>query len=247
MVEVLQNTSRNLLVSLFFMAFSLPLLAAAQSDTTEHDPWKHPWGELTAKEKEELSKRAPDLVALSNGKKIQCKITKEDSLELVVNLSGTDDKKWERNIPKSDIEYFSYDYIKYDSSGEQVTIIKKDPTILITAGVFQAGGIIGVDAELALMDYVGLQAGLGLFSADVALNIHLDKSIRSSCFSLLARYQLDMYRGFGVSYIYRRDNGFTFQVGVCPYVEYLGMKNYKVNAGDIFGIAVLSLGWYIPL
>lgn len=258
---------------IFFLAYlflAMPLLAA-EGDTTKSDPWEDPWGKVKASsnpksdtidsspwndpwgdaKKKKLMhtlKLESDLIKKKNKEIIVGKILNEYDSNLKVLVSKKDVLTDTVSIAKNDIEYFVYNY-DYESQDKRIrniidSQIFGEPTTIGTLGFLQAGGFVGFDVEQKLFDHVGAQIGLGLFGADAALNIHLEKSINSPYISIQARDQLVFTYGWGVAYGHRFDNGFAFQAGVMLHAEGRNIDGVYIKPKTV-QMLIISIGkWF---
>jgi hypothetical protein len=80
------------------------------------------------------------------------------------------------------------------------------------------GGITGIDIERLISPRMGVQAGIGLISADVGLNFHFKPVIRSSFISVKYWHQgfgrFHYQSLFGPSFVFRRIKWFMVEGGL---------------------------------
>lgn len=155
---------------------------------------------------------AQDLIIMSTGEKIYCKITGEDSLRLHYSVFKNDIKK-NQVVSKSNVKSFYYANGKHtaysftnpapiDTSKQMKEILAQEndteqyekypippslpsPNVCFTLGFLEGGGsLIGADIEFHLGDNIGMQIGGGLLGFGAGLNIHFKPTLKSSFISL---------------------------------------------------------------
>ena len=179
-----------------------------------------------------------DLIICKNGKVIDCKITKVDSLAVYFNLIGDDNIK--SYINRSDIKGFEYNYKQYKDQ------YKSSAT---TIGILEGGGsLIGADIETLLSKQIGFQVGIGLVGFGCGVDLHFAPSIRSPFFSIQYWHQGigNSYAQslIGPSFVFRNSKWLSWQIGV----------GFPVGKGPAYPadkqqpaiMLTYALGFYIP-
>ncbi|MDA3891971.1 MAG: hypothetical protein PF517_09955 [Salinivirgaceae bacterium] len=158
-----------------------------------------------------------DLIIRSNGKIFECKIEKEDGVNLYFSFQQNG-QKLNSIIAKNKIQGYEYNYLVKEAREKDSIKNTINYRNSVTIGILQGGGsLIGVDFESLITKRIGLQMGLGYVGIGGGIDFHLRPTIRSSFISLQYWYQ-----GFGEShtqsvlgpcFVYRGKKCFTFQIG----------------------------------
>jgi hypothetical protein len=159
-----------------------------------------------------------DLIVGKNLTRTKCEIIGEDSIKIyaIVNHSGSQVSTY---IYKDEVKSYHYDYIAQKSlvrdSIKNHQIYEK----ALTIGVLNGGGsLVGLDIEFALINSIGLQAGIGFLGIGGGINYHFRPDIRSSFISLQYYHQgiMDTYTQslIGPSFVYRARKVFTASLGI---------------------------------
>ena len=102
--------------------------------------------------------------------------------------------------------------------------VEKPENVAITLGFLHGGGgLVGMDLEVLVHKYIGIEVGAGVVSYGGSLNIHPKGGIRSSAIRINYWHQ-----GIGDTYVqallgpafqYRSKGGFTANLGLAARIE----------------------------
>jgi hypothetical protein len=120
----------------------------------------------------------------------------------------------------------------------------------LSFGVLQGGGsLIGADFEYLLNEKTGLQAGMGITSFGLGVNIHFKPGIRSSYLNLGYWHQglgPNYYQSIiGPTYVYRAKKIFTCQIGYGFIIEKGPACPEEFQ--DLTSTLLFSIGLYFPI
>lgn len=106
----------------------------------------------------------------------------------------------------------------FSQADRDTTVILQEKRCL-TAGILQGGGsLIGLDIEVLLNKYIGIQAGAGLVGFGAGINYHLKPGVRSSFISCQYWNQgigdSFVQNAISVNYVYRSRKWFSGQIGL---------------------------------
>ena len=159
-----------------------------------------------------LGAMSQDFLILKGGKNLPCKILREDSVKVFyeTKLNGV---KINASINRMEVEKIIFN----TSNNNQNNLT--EPEFGLSIGFLNGGGsLVGADLEVFFPNSIGIQAGIGVFGYGAGLNVHLNKSIRSSFLSLQYWHQGigDSFTQslIGPAFVYRGKKWFTSQLGI---------------------------------
>lgn len=159
-----------------------------------------------------------DLIIRKNLKRTNCEITGEDSAKIYVKVYHAG-RQISTFVNRDQVKSYHYDYFVKKAIARDSLIAHPTYQKSITIGLFNGGGsLVGVDAEIALSNSVGLQVGAGFIGFSAGINYHIRPEIRSSFISLQYWHQgvMDSYSQslIGPSFVFRARKIFTAQLGI---------------------------------
>ena len=191
---------------------------------------------------------AQDLIVRADDVRISCKVTKIDSSDVIFNIK-IGKKVVERSIKKNLVREIKYNVSALDNAGNEEKL-HRSATSYITLGFLEGGGsLFGVDIEVLLVDYLGIQVGAGLLGYGAGLNFHVKPSVSNTFFSFQYWHQgigaSHTQTLFGPNLVFRGKKWFTAQIGY-------GFRIQKGPAYPAFlkessGNLTYAIGAYIPL
>jgi len=192
--------------------------------------------------------KAQDIIIRTNGDRVLCKVTKIDKDNVYFDILKNDSEIHsyiDANLVK-DIKYNVGDEIKIVQDSIKNT---GSYTNSVTIGIFNGGGLVGIDYEKLFFNSVGLQAGAGISGFGAGVNIHFKPTIRSSFISMQYCHQgigENYYQSLvGPNYVFRGKKWFTFQIGFGFQVE-KGPANHVDPDKQSEVMLTAAIGAYIP-
>jgi hypothetical protein len=152
-----------------------------------------------------------DIIYLTNGLHIKCKVTGIDEDNVYFNYKP-EGVEINSSVNRNSIKEIRYK--QFDSSN-----MDNEYSGALTMGLLQGGGsLVGMDLEYKFSDFIGIQGGVGLIGYGLGLDVHFRPTIRSSFFSFQYWHQ-GVNNGFtqsvtGPNVVFRGKRWFTAQIGL---------------------------------